>query len=255
MEDIGADAFGLEQPDDGLHEAVVIGVADGDDQGTDALDLKIFGETHRGVRRTGVRETDQLTPFNRVGLAITLTDRHTQRDIHQLGLSGGRRVPTDDLLGEDIDDERHVGPSRPGAHVGEVRDPDTIRRIGGEVPVQQISGTDPVLGGDRGADALASAHTGQPQATHTSIHRTSGSPREAAPYQGGHLPPVVEALRSELGGAMTIGREGHLPIVAFHRCISDRAGSDVLVPPRRKLRPCAGSHWSLSVAGSPCASA
>ncbi|MBO0596972.1 hypothetical protein I2485_06960 [Nesterenkonia sp. E16_7] len=61
--------------------------------------------------------TDQLTPFHRVSLAITFPDRHTQRDIHQLGLSGRRCVPADDLLGEDINDERHIGPPRPGAHI------------------------------------------------------------------------------------------------------------------------------------------
>lgn len=37
VEDLGADGFGLEQPNDGFHEAVGVGIADGPDRGLDPL--------------------------------------------------------------------------------------------------------------------------------------------------------------------------------------------------------------------------
>ena len=49
MEDRGADALGLEQVVDRLHEGVVVGVADGPDRGGDALEVEVLGVPDRGV--------------------------------------------------------------------------------------------------------------------------------------------------------------------------------------------------------------
>nr|WP_238385138.1 hypothetical protein [Nesterenkonia muleiensis] len=46
VEDLGADGFGLEQPNDGLHEAVVVGIADDPDRGLDPFLLKVRGEAN-----------------------------------------------------------------------------------------------------------------------------------------------------------------------------------------------------------------
>ena len=42
VEDRGVNAFGLIQPDYGLHQRVVVGVADGADGGDDAVKLQIL---------------------------------------------------------------------------------------------------------------------------------------------------------------------------------------------------------------------
>ncbi|GLU87241.1 hypothetical protein Kosp01_19870 [Kocuria sp. NBRC 114282] len=53
-------------------------------------------------------------------------------------------MPAHDPLGEHVQDERDIDESRPGADVGEVRDPDQVRSRRGEVTVQQVIGTFPV---------------------------------------------------------------------------------------------------------------
>ena len=60
---------------------------------------------------------------DRVALAVAVPHRDPQRGQHQVGVLGGRGVPADDPLGEDVDDERDVDEPGPGPAVGEVRDP------------------------------------------------------------------------------------------------------------------------------------
>ncbi len=76
MEDRGADAFGLEQPDHGLHQTVVVRIGHGPDRGTDALELEMLGERDRRVLAPGIRMTHQLAGFDGVSLALALPGRH-----------------------------------------------------------------------------------------------------------------------------------------------------------------------------------
>jgi hypothetical protein len=64
-------------------------------------------------------------------------------------------VPGHDPLREHVDDERHVDEPEPGPDVGEVGDPDPVRRVGGEVAVEQVTGALTVLGRDGGPGALS----------------------------------------------------------------------------------------------------
>jgi hypothetical protein len=49
VEDRGADALGLVEADQGFHQRVVQGIADGPDRGRDALEREPLGEPQRGV--------------------------------------------------------------------------------------------------------------------------------------------------------------------------------------------------------------
>lgn len=135
VKDGGADALGLVEPVDRLHQGVVVGVADRADRGPDLLERQVLGQPHRRVLRPGVRVVDQLAGLGGVSFSFALPQRHAQRDHHQVGLLGRRGVPGHDPLGVDVDDEGHVGEPRPGPHVREVRDPGAVRCRGAEVAV------------------------------------------------------------------------------------------------------------------------
>jgi len=60
VEDGGADGFGLVQAVDRLHQGVVVGVADGPDQGSDLGQGQVLGQPHRRVLRSCVRVMNQL---------------------------------------------------------------------------------------------------------------------------------------------------------------------------------------------------
>jgi len=68
---------------------------------------------------------------------------------------GGRGRPGKDPPGEQVDHKRNVGESGMGGNEGEVREPDFVRCIGVEIPVQQVLGSVPVLGPDRGGGLLS----------------------------------------------------------------------------------------------------
>ena len=63
-------------------------------------------------------------------------------------------MPAHDPLSENVHDERDVHEPGPGADVGEVGDPDQVRSGGGEVTIQQVTGTSPVRARDRGPDLV-----------------------------------------------------------------------------------------------------
>ena len=58
VEDGGADAFGLVQAIDRLHQRIVVGVADRPDRWSDPFECEVLGEPDRGVLRSGM--VDQL---------------------------------------------------------------------------------------------------------------------------------------------------------------------------------------------------
>ena len=62
----------------------------------------------------------QLATDHAVTLAFPVPQRHPDRGEHQVGVLGARSVPGEDLLGEDIHDERDIHKPGPGPAVGEV---------------------------------------------------------------------------------------------------------------------------------------
>lgn len=120
MEDRGADALGLVEADHALHERVIVRVTDRPDRGPDARVGEVVGERDRGVLRPGVGVADQPVPLDGASFTVALPQGHPHRYVDQLdGLAGGR-VPSDDALGEDVQDEGHVDEPDPGTDIGEV---------------------------------------------------------------------------------------------------------------------------------------
>ena len=126
VEDGGADALGLVEAVDGLHQGVVVGVADRPDRGRMSSSGQVFGEPDRGVLGCRRRSGGSARAGRRVALAVTLPQRHPQRGHHQVGGLAGGGVPGHDPLGEHVEDERDVDQAGVRADVGEVlcRPPD-----------------------------------------------------------------------------------------------------------------------------------
>ena len=98
VEDGGADALGLVQADDRLHQGVVVGVADGPDRGGDVFDGEVLGEPDGCVLAAGVGVVDQLPAPDRVAFVVALPQSHLQRSHHQVSGLVRQRVPGDDPL-------------------------------------------------------------------------------------------------------------------------------------------------------------
>jgi len=76
MEHCGADAFGLELPDHGLHQRVIERIGHGPDRGADALELEMLDERDRRVLAAGVGVADEFPGFDGVAFALALPGRH-----------------------------------------------------------------------------------------------------------------------------------------------------------------------------------
>jgi len=134
---VPVDQLGLEQPDLGLGEGVVVGVADAADAGRGAGFGEPFGEPDRGVLGTGVGVVHQPGQVGDTGL-LPGPDRHLQRVEHQLGAHARRGAPADDPAGERVEHERDEDHPGPGRDIGVVRDPQRIRSGRVEVPLDQV---------------------------------------------------------------------------------------------------------------------
>ena len=185
VEDGGADALGLVQPDHALHQRVVVGVPDAPDRWTDALEVQVVGEPDRRVLRACVSVADQFAGHDRPALALTLPGRHAQRRHHQVESLAGCGVPGDDLLSEHVDDERHVDEPRPRPAVREVHDPAAVGGGRGEVAVQQVACPATVAAGIVVRTPFGSPDPLQTKGSHRPIHcrrgwrrATSGAPTE-----------------------------------------------------------------------------
>ena len=144
----------------------------------------------------------------------------------------GLSVPGDDPLGEHVEDERHVHPAGPAPHVGEVRNPGVIRPRRREVPVQQVTGTPPVGGLDRGPHPLGAAHPFEAEQPHRPVDRTEGGIRDRGPPdQRGHLPPAVQAFGGQPAPTLRIGRPGGVTDRVNDLCVAEGPGSGPAGPP------------------------
>jgi len=162
---------------------------------------------------------DQVPAGDRVALLAAGPGGHAQRDQDQVGRLGRHRVPADDPLGEDVHDEGDVDEPRPGAHVGEVRDPDTVGCEGAEVPAQQVAGPDPVLAQDRGAVRPAAADPVHRLVTHQPVDGAVRDRKTTPAQQGGHLAPPIQRLRGRL--PLSVGSQA--PHRVHHNRVGERA--------------------------------
>ena len=121
-----ADALGVVEAVDGLHERIVVRVTDGPDRGSDALEREVLSEANRRVLGAGVRVTDDLVRADRAVLSLAFSKRHPPWCHDEIDPLPVLRVPGDDALREHVEDERHIHPACAGADVGEVGHPGVI---------------------------------------------------------------------------------------------------------------------------------
>ncbi len=100
----GFDQFGLEQPDCGLGQSIIVGIRHRADRGVDAGGGKTFGEGDRRVLTAGVVMVDQS---GQVGGAVPAAgpDRHLEGVEDQGGLHAGGGAPAEGAARVDVDDD------------------------------------------------------------------------------------------------------------------------------------------------------
>ena len=74
---------------------------------------------------------------------------------HKARMSRSARPPTDNAAGEGINDEGHVNKALPGRDIGEIRQPQHVRRWGLEVAIDAVERTRARLVRYGGFDRLA----------------------------------------------------------------------------------------------------
>ena len=102
-------------------------------------------------------------------------------------------TPTHDAPGVDVDDEGHVLPALPGRDVREVRDPELVRSLGLELPVDLVQRARRLAIADRRSHDLASHDAAQSEAFHQSFDRAPGRRR-----------PLTSQLPPDLLGAVDL---------------------------------------------------
>ncbi len=114
---------------------------------------------------------------------VAAPQRHLQRRGDHGGVLHARCVPADDRAGEAVDHERHVDEPGPRSAVGEVGDPFPVRRLGGEVPIEQVWRSPTVLAAERGPVPAAADDTGQALGAHESVDGAGGDLVAAQTYR------------------------------------------------------------------------
>src|SRR5664280_1462004 len=72
--------------------------------------------------------------------SLALPEGHLQGIEGEVGTQVVRRLPADDVARVDVEDERDVDEARPGTHIGQIGDPETVRCAGAEVALDQVIG-------------------------------------------------------------------------------------------------------------------
>jgi len=137
-----------------------------------------------------------------------LPDRHLKGVEGEIGPEALGDSPADDGPAEGVGDERYVAKARPCRDVGDVCQPETVRRRCLELALDEVGRLGPGVVGDRRPLELAPAHTTKPEGGHEPGDPVTADV-DALPLQLG--PDLVDAvnvvvlavhpgdLRAELG--------------------------------------------------------
>lgn len=156
-------------------------------------------------------------------------------------------MPAHDPLGENVQDGRDVDEPRPGADVGEICDPDSVRGGRGEVAIEQVTGAFPVRIRDGGAQLLDPGDALETEGAHRAVHRPAGGARETglAAEQSNLLTPSVEAFWCHLDQPGDgVDGPGEVPDLVLDQSICDGAGRDPGRPLPGSVGPCS-DHKAL----------
>ena len=114
---------------------------------------------------------------------------------HEAGMSRPAHPPADDPPSRGIDHEGDVDEARPGADIGEIRDPEPVRRRRVEHPVDMIQRAWRRLVLDSCADRLAANDTLQAETDHQAFDRAS---RNVEPLAQHLAPDLARAINLEV---------------------------------------------------------
>ena len=92
-----------------------------------------------------------------VKVALVPPEGHLEGIDGKIGAQVRGGLPADNEAAVGVEDERHVDEPRPDAHVGQVGEPEAVRRRGGEVAFDQVGRPARLRVGD-GGPVLLAAH-------------------------------------------------------------------------------------------------
>jgi hypothetical protein len=125
--------------------------------------------------------------------------RHVQGIEHQLfGQCRGHR-PADNATAEGVEHDGEIDKACPGRNVGDVGDPQPIRRFRREVPLNQVGRLAATLL-DRGGDEPAPTHSGKTGLRHQSRNTLAANANALGGELGMHPRRAVGAARSCVRG-------------------------------------------------------
>ena len=149
------DHLGLVKAIDRLGQSVVIAVTDTAHRRFDAGFGKAFGVFYGYVLRSTIAVVNQAAAMN----WSTIVKRLLQGIQHEAGMGGAADPPAHDIARVDVDHEGHIGEPGPRRYIGEVGDPEPVRRWSMELAIDVIKRARRRLVADRGAHRLAADHS------------------------------------------------------------------------------------------------
>ncbi len=96
-----------------------------------------------------------------------------ERVEYEIGFDRTRYPPTDDAAGEYVDYESHEDKPLPGRHERKICDPQLVRPLGGELPLDQIGRPRRLLVGDRRLKSSSADRAAQAHGAHQPLHRAT----------------------------------------------------------------------------------
>lgn len=154
VEDRGMETLGLVVAVDRLRQGVVIRVVDGPDRWGDPIECELLCPCDGRVLRADLGVRPKLIGFDGVTLSAALSERHAEKDHHEIDMFAALAISGDDALRVVLEDECYIHPPCPGTHIGEVNNSSVVRSGSRKVTIEEVSGTDPILRGDRCPDRL-----------------------------------------------------------------------------------------------------
>lgn len=130
------DQFCLKQGVQGLGQCIVVGIAFRSDLGDSVLLGESLAIADSPILDSSIGVMDQ--PGQVVPIAPSQVDAHFQRFQSKIGVQGLADLPAHDLAIEHVGHERDVDPAGERVDIGDVRDPQPVRRERGEVKIHQV---------------------------------------------------------------------------------------------------------------------
>src|SRR5580700_970437 len=128
------DEFGFERVEEALHRGIVVAVGLAAHRGPEAGRLHQLAILRRGILNAAVGMVDQA------GARPLRRDGHPQGRQWQFSAQMVLHCPAHDAAAVEVKNGGQIEPSLIGLDVGDVGEPDPVRRSGGEVAVEQIRG-------------------------------------------------------------------------------------------------------------------